>query len=578
MEQLSQQMSELWAYAPRILGALAILIVGYIVARLLWRATRSLSSKAGLDERVATWTRSEPEQRPDREAETAEEIHVEYWIATVVYYAALVLVAILVVQTLAVTQLTEPINVFLTRIADYLPNIIGPAVLLLVAWGLATLVRALVYRGLTAADVDDRFHHQFGAEDSEPPAGPEGRADERAAADEPTDGRGISLADSVADIAYWFVFLLFLPAILDGLRLGGLLAPVQGMVDELLAFIPNLVAAAIIFAVGYFIARFLQQIAASFLKSIGTDRLADRLDMQEAMGERSLSDLIGYVVFALILIPVAVASLNALQIAAVTEPASDMLDGFLAAVPDIFAAALVVAIAYAAGRLLGSVTETILEGVGFDHLPDRLGVAEAAPETETEGEGRSPSNIAGLTVFAGVLLIGTMEGFETLGFETLAGLIGQFVVFAANVLLGLAIFAIGLYFAQLASRAIRQSRLDNREAVATIAQASIIVLTAAMALREMGIANEIINLAFGLGFGAIALAAALAFGLGGREPAGDLFRELVERFRSSGPTPASGPPEGPSSAGGSSGDGEADDESEPPHSPGPGGPQRPGAE
>jgi hypothetical protein len=61
--------------------------------------------------------------------------------------------------------------------------------------------------------------------------------------------------------------------------------------------------------------------------------------------------------------------------------------------------------------------------------------------------------------------------------------------------------------------------------LAVAARVSILVLAGAMALRQMGLANEIINLAFGLLLGAIAVAMALAFGLGGRELAA---RELEE--------------------------------------------------
>jgi hypothetical protein len=53
--------------------------------------------------------------------------------------------------------------------------------------------------------------------------------------------------------------------------------------------------------------------------------------------------------------------------------------------------------------------------------------------------------------------------------------------------------------------------------LAMAARVSSLVLAGAMALRQMGLANEIINLAFGLLLGAIAVAVALAFGLGGRE-------------------------------------------------------------
>jgi hypothetical protein len=52
------------------------------------------------------------------------------------------------------------------------------------------------------------------------------------------------------------------------------------------------------------------------------------------------------------------------------------------------------------------------------------------------------------------------------------------------------------------------------------------VFSSALALRQTGIAQDIVNLAFGIVLGAIAVAAALAFGLGGR----DMASKEIERW------------------------------------------------
>jgi hypothetical protein len=87
-------------------------------------------------------------------------------------------------------------------------------------------------------------------------------------------------------------------------------------------------------------------------------------------------------------------------------------------------------------------------------------------------------------------------------------------------LLGLIIFAVGLYLANLAVEVIRSSGTRNAELLSMAARVAILVMAGAMALRQMGLANEIVNLAFGLVLGAIAVAAAIAFGWGGRDLAG----------------------------------------------------------
>lgn len=93
------------------------------------------------------------------------------------------------------------------------------------------------------------------------------------------------------------------------------------------------------------------------------------------------------------------------------------------------------------------------------------------------------------------------------------------------------IFGVGLYLANLAARAIASSGAANAGLLAPIARVAIITFTGAMALRQMGLANEIVNLAFGLVLGAIAVAAAIAFGFGAREAAGRQVEEWIARYK-----------------------------------------------
>lgn len=107
-----------------------------------------------------------------------------------------------------------------------------------------------------------------------------------------------------------------------------------------------------------------------------------------------------------------------------------------------------------------------------------------------------------------------------LGFDVLAELVSRFLVLGGQVVLGLIIFGIGLFLAHVAEGAVRASATRQTGLLAIVTRVSIIVLAGAMGLRQMGLANEIVTLAFGLLLGAIAVAAALAFGLGAREVVG----------------------------------------------------------
>jgi hypothetical protein len=204
-----------------------------------------------------------------------------------------------------------------------------------------------------------------------------------------------------------------------------------------------------------------------------------------------------------------------------------MLNVILDAVPAIFAAILVVVIAYVVGRVVAGLITNLLAGVGFNNVLARLGLGKELGEGE-----RTPSEIVGYLVLVGIMLFAAIEASRILGFVLLADLVTQFTAFAGQVVLGLIIFAIGLYLANLAAKTVQASGAAQVGFLTLATRVSILVLAGAMALRQMGLANEIISLAFGLLLGAIAVAVALAFGLGGRDLAARELEEWLQSVKS----------------------------------------------
>jgi hypothetical protein len=469
------------AYIPNLIAALAILIVGWLVALIVSAIVRGVLRRTSLDNRLARLIMGE---------KAAEGVEMERQIARGVYYLIMLFVLIAFFQTLGLTLITEPLNQLLIQVFQYAPRLLGAGLLLLIAWIVASVLKFALSRVLTAAKIDERLGSEAGLEEEE----------------------RVPLAQTLGNAMYWLVFLLFLPAVLSALELEGLLEPVQGMINQILGFLPNIFAAGLILAVGWFVARIVQQIVTNLLAAIGADRLSERVGLAPVLGERRLSGLLGLVVYVLILIPVLIAALNALALEAITQPASNMLNAILEAIPAIFAAILVVVIAYVVGRVVAGLIANLLTGVGFNAVLARLGLGKEPAEGE-----RTPSEIVGYLVLVAIMLFAAIEASRLLGFVLLADLVTEFTAFAGQVVLGLIIFTIGLYLANLAANTVQASGAAQAGWLAMAARVSILVLAGAMALRQMGLANEIINLAFGLLLGAIAVAVALAFGLGGRE-------------------------------------------------------------
>lgn len=479
--------------AVDIIVPLAILFFGWIAAVLVSRGVRKLLDRTNMDERLATLVLGETK---------GPTIDSGEWVSRVVYWLLMLFVLATFLVRLQLAVAAGPISALLESVFAFVPRVVGAGLLVLVAWMVARIVRRIVRGTLTRTRVDT-------------------------AAAETTKSTEIRPSQAVAEAAYWLVYLLFLPAILGVLELQGILRPVEGMLAKLLGFLPNLLSAAVIFIAGWFIAKLVQRIVTSVLVAAGLDALSEKHGISKALGDKRLSEIIGLVVNILIIIPVAVAALGALKLDAVTRPASQMLTTLFDALPNIFGAALVLAVSYFIGKLVAGLITNILGSAGFDRILIRLGISKTEP---LPGE-LTPSRFAGILVMTAIMLFAVTEAAALLGFDRLSFLIADFIELAGHVALGLVILGLGLFLGDLAAKGIRASNAKQSGLLASAARISIVVLAAAMGLRQMGIANEIIIVAFGLSLGSVAVAVALAFGLGAREEAADVVKQWRARWR-----------------------------------------------
>jgi hypothetical protein len=483
-------------YIPSLLGAFAVLIVGWVIALAVSALVRAALRRTTIDNRLASWIFGE---------DKAMTVDVEVWTGRIVFALLMLLVLVGFFQILHLTLIAEPLNALMNQLFEFLPRLLAAAGLLFVAWLIGTVLRRIVSMALEAANLDERLGEQVGAEEA---------------------GK-VSLTKSFSDAVFWLVLLLFLPAVLGALALDGILAPIQGMIDKILGFLPNLFAAGLILFVGWFMARIIRRIVTSLLAAAGADRLSEKAGLAGATGGQKLSGVLGLIAYVLILVPVLIASLNALGLDAITRPASNMLNKLLEAIPNIFAAALVLILAYAVGRIISGLVKNVLAGIGFNGILVHLKLAKEPAEGD-----RAPSAVVGFLILVAIMIFASIEAAGLLGFDVLAELISQFTIFAGHVILGLIIFGIGLYLAGLASRTVLASGSRQAGLLARAAWISIVLLSAAIGLRHMNLANETINLAFGLLLGAVAVAVALAFGLGGQEIARNQLREWMEALKS----------------------------------------------
>jgi len=494
MQQLIDQIVRTFGdYLLNFGGAVLILIGGWILALLFSAGVRKALERTSVDNRLA-----------ERLGLDRTKINLERVISKTVYYLIMLFVLVAVFQALRLTIVTGPLNRLLESVFAFIPNLLAAAGLALLAWVLATFLRFAVSKALGLMKLDDIMASQVELRrEGQPP-----------------------LSETLATVVYWFIWLLFLPAILGALQLQGLLVPIQAMLNNILGYLPNVFGSAIILLVGWFVARIIRQIVTNFLAAVGANSLGERVGLAAAVGGQPLSEIIGAVVYVLVLIPVLISALQALQIAAISDPATNMLNALLTAIPAIFGAMLILGITYFIARLISGLIANLLTTVGFNRILGLIGLG-----SEPQAGQRTPSEVVGYLILIGLMLFATIEAAELLGFGILADLVANFLSFAGQIILGVIILGIGLYLANVARNVILSTAGAQATLLSQAARLAIIILTVAMGLRQMGLANDIVNLAFGLLLGAIAIAVALAFGLGAREIAGREVEALVSQLR-----------------------------------------------
>jgi len=388
-----------------------------------------------------------------------------------------------------IRQFMDPL---LETLGNYLPSAFGALLVFLLGLFFATLLRKGTISLLAKLKVNEKLSAKIGKE--------------------------VSVEQFTSSQVYFITVLWILLLTLDVLGVKGVLDPVMNMFNNFLAIFPNIIAALLIAFAGYVISKIVA--SAVEVLSKGLDNLSPKMGLSKEM---SLSRLLSQIVFIIVLIPVLISALDALKIEAISVPATEMLAALLIAIPKILAAGLILAIAYIVGRFITATIAELLQNLGADALPEKIALQGFI------GESTSFSKLCGNVAFFFIMLSAMVSAVEQLAMPQLSAIFRDVLSFSGQVLIGLIILVVGNFVAGLAYTAMSKS--SDNQGIAMIVRMSIVGLAIAMGLQAMGIADDIVNLAFGLVLGSVAVTVALSFGLGGREAAGKQMEYWLAKLR-----------------------------------------------
>lgn len=419
------------------------------------------------------------------------------------------------------------------------PRVLGAVLILVAAWFIGKAVKWALARlvdripGAARANLSENPRHTVGA--------------------------------SLGDVAFWLILLFGVVAALGVLNLGQVVTPLNALLTQVMSFLPNILGAVLIFFIGFVVATLARRVTEAALQAANADRWLDKAGLSRATGSTGVSAAVGTLVFVLVLIPITIAALEQLGIESLTVPAVAVLSTVFDAIPRVLAAAIVLAIGWFIGRWVAQIVERVLPATGFDRSVSgvmslaanrapaeppattapyagdvtpataaALGGAPSAPVPLT------PSRVVGKLVMVAIVAFTAVEAARLLQFSTLAMTVEEILGLAGRVIVGGVIITAGVLIADVLARLINKGTGGADGFASTLVRWATIALATAMGLRFMGIADDVVLLAFGLVLGAAAVAAALAFGLGGRNAAGQVAQSWADKLtrRSGGRPPA----------------------------------------
>lgn len=326
----------------------------------------------------------------------------------------------------------------------------------------------------------------------------------------------LDFSNFIAKLVYFLIMIFVFMIALEKLGMTSVLEPVKELLNSFVSVIPNLIGAGLVGYIGYMLATIVSELVSlsgnTIQKFVPKLRLPENID---------IVDILKRIVFIFIFIPLLIAALNILNITAVSEPATAMLQTFFEAIPKVLVATIIMLIFVVGGRFLSELLKDLLDSLNLNQIIEKANLTSIVSTKNIE---RLIANI----VYAFIILFGLMTAIEKLEFNKLSEIINTIVTMGGNILFGLLILAIGNWIANIAAKSFLKS--DDNPFVSNIIKIAIIAIFLAISLGRMGIADNIINLAFGITLGAIALTIVLSFGLGGREAAGKQMDKILNRF------------------------------------------------
>jgi small-conductance mechanosensitive channel len=208
----------------------------------------------------------------------------------------------------------------------------------------------------------------------------------------------------------------------------------------------------------------------------------------------------------------------------ILQPLQDALSTFLSYLPQLIGAIVILIIGYIVAKVLQAVVGRVLRGIGFEGWMEKGGIKQFFDRAQTN---QTPTSIIGKLIFWFVFITALTMAADALGIPQVSAVLAQLIAFIPSIIAAILILVLAALLANFVSGIVRGA--TGSGILASVVQYAIIVYAVFAAITELGIAVQLTAPTFLILLGAVALAAAIAFGIGGREVAQDILEKAYGR-------------------------------------------------
>jgi small-conductance mechanosensitive channel len=200
------------------------------------------------------------------------------------------------------------------------------------------------------------------------------------------------------------------------------------------------------------------------------------------------------------------------------------LSNFFGFIPQLLGAIVILIVGYIVARILQSLVARVLQAIGFDRWMERGGIKQFFDRAQTR---ETPATVLGRLVFWFVFIIAITMAADALGIQQVSEVLAQLIAYIPSIIAAILILVLAALLANFLAGVVRGA--TGSDLLSNIARYAIIVYAVFAAITELGIAVQLTAPTFLIILGAVALAAAIAFGFGAQGVARDIVEKAYER-------------------------------------------------